>query len=629
MKSYLPKLQAAFPSKTEAEIELLMAGSRDLRKASGLSAHDHRRRGMELLFPSRIWHEWRDQRIRSVQECLEKRTQELMWIGSSNSNKSSDMADIALTLWWSKPEMTSIYVASPYETATETGVWAMILEQFDEAKGNNPSLPGKIRYSDNSIVHYERNPRSFIRIATVDQVGKLVGKKARNFSEGLLILILDELPAFTVAAARSLLGVMPNLVSVPNLLVIGAGNFASVTDALGVFCDPDERDIPEGYDGFDPDRHFRWRTKRDGLALRFDGLQSPNVKAGKDIYPFLTTNAYIAKLAGGPGGLQSPEAMRFVRSAPITSLDEFTITNGERMRAGGCFDQWTWTRDEITRLAFLDPGFGGDDCVLQKLQLGYEKTPTGRRQILALWEEPYLIPIKVGLKITGTDRMRDAEKQIVLAARKHCEANGIPPNHVGYDGSMRAQLAQAMATLWSTQVRALDSMGPPSTRPYTASARDAKGNPVTWNQKVDRFVSELWFAASSIIDSLQLRGLRLSPKAVHQLAQRRWQWIGKHKRAVETKQEYKDNLKARGMKMESPNEADAIVGGIEIARQLGFTLEGVAVSGGSLQMILGMIRDREHKAFLNSLRPNNQGLPPGGLHAMKRQSSISSGKLHR
>ena len=209
--------------------------------------------------------------------------------------------------------------------------------------------------------------------------GKLVGKKSRDFNQGLLVIILDELPAFTPSATRALMRVMPNLLSVPNLLILYAGNFANIWDALGGFCDPDERDIPGGYSGFDPDRHFRWRTKRGGLCLRFDGLQSPNVKAGRDIYPFVTTLAYIQKIAGQPGGLKSPDGMRFVRSAPVTSLDEFTITNGERIRAGGCFDKFEWTADPIKTGAFIDPGFGGDACVLQKFKLGYAKIPDGEK----------------------------------------------------------------------------------------------------------------------------------------------------------------------------------------------------------------------------------------------------------
>lgn len=625
---YLDKLRPQFPHRTDTEIELICSGSRQIQQRTGKTAHEHRKTAMHSLFPSRVWHDWREERLQSLQYCLEKRIQELCWIGSSNSNKSADIADAVLTLWWTKPELTSVYITSPYETATELGVWAYIIEQFNEAKTNNPKLPGIHRLSDNSIILHQRNPRAFIRLATVDQVGKLVGKKSRNFEQGTMIIAADEMPAFTPIAARNFLSVTQNLWSVPNLIILVAGNFAHTGDGLGTFCDPDEEDIPGGYDGFDPDKHFRWRTKRGGLCLRFDGLQSPNVKAGRDIYPFLTTIEYIGKLAKQPGGLSSPGAMRYVRSAPITSLGEFTITNSERIRAGGCYDDYAWTHEEILSLAFCDPGFGGGDpCVVQKFRLGNVQLKSGdTRQTLALWDAPYYIPIEVNKK-TAEGEIITAEDQVAIGFRDYCRANNIPDSRAGYDGSLRAGLGQKMALNWSPRVRAIDSQGPATDRPVSAIDNDTDGVPIPWRKKVDRFISEMWFATASLIDSFQLRGLALSPKAAAQLSYRQWRWTGKEKRAVETKPEYKERLREEGKLAESPNEADCLVGGVELARQLGLSLRGLQPSGGSTDLILQMIRERVHKQIIRqAMHPT---LPSGRLHAMRLQSSRPSGRLHR
>lgn len=630
---YLLKLRAAFPHRSDAELELLCSSDRTYRQFTGKTPHEHRRAAMEMFWPERVWHNWREERMQSIQHCLEHRIQELMWIGSSNSNKSADMADAAVSLWLTNPEMTSIYVTSPYESATETGLWAYIVEQFNAARERVPALPGKHRLSDNSIVLHDRNPRSFIRVATVDQIGKLVGKKARDFSDGLLIILADELPAFSRSAAQNFLAVMANLWSVPNLLVIGAGNFAHTSDALGIFCDPDEMDVPGGYDHFDPDKHFRWRTKRRGLTLRFDGLRSPNVLAGRDLYPFVTTIEYIGKLAALPGGLLSPDAMRYVRSAPITSLDEYTVMNGERIRAGGAYDDFEWTADKLVKFCFFDPGFGGDPCVLQKFKLGYVKTADGKRHTLALWDAPHVIPVKVGLK-DEDGNVIPAEDQVVLGAKEICEKEGILPSRAGYDGSMRPNLTQRVGILWSPQVTPYDSNGTPTSRPAGVNEMKEGPNktrvPVTWRDKVDRLLSEYWFAVASIIDSMQLRGLKLSPKAAGQLCQRRWGWAGKKKR-VETKEEFKETLRLQGKPVESPNEADALVGGVEMARRLGLTMEGLAPNGGAISLILAMIRERSGTralSFAQSME-STESLPSGKLHAMKRTSSKPSGRLHR
>lgn len=617
---YLKKLSAGMPDKSEVELELLAAHSVALARSTGNPRAFHRRRAMELLWPERVWHEWREQRVASVDECLRGGIKELMWIGSSNSNKTADLADVALTLWWSKPELTSIYVTSPYETATELGLWAYIQEQFAHAQELHPCLPGKIRYSDSSIVQYERNPRSFIRVATVDQIGKLVGRKSRNFMEGNLIFLADELPAFSPMAGRNFLKTLPNLWSVPNMLLIGAGNFANIDDALGIACDPDEDEIPNGYEGFNPDKHFRWRTKRRGLVLRFDGLQSPNVRKGKDVYPFVTTLDYISQLAAMPGGLQSAEAMRFIRSAPMTSMNEFTITSAERIRAGGAYDPFEWRGGERRRCAFCDPGFGGDACVIQKLEFGWQALPSGeRREIISLLGAPHIIPIIVGKVVDGKEV--PAEDQIVDGAREHCREFNIPPNHFGYDGSMRANIGAKFASRWSAQTIPIDSGGPATSRKVSA------GNPKLWKDQVDRFISELWFATAGIVDSYQLKNLQLSPKAATQLSTRKWAWVGKRKKGIQTKLEYKEDMKKQGKKMESPGEADALVGGIEIARRIGFTATAGVLSG-SLDVVLSMIREKEGRSAMDALK-KSAGLKSGQLHVTHAgQSSSRSGKLN-
>ncbi len=627
MQDYLIKLQEAFPHKTEPELELFCSASRQIQKQTGLSGHDHRRRAMEKLFPNRVWHEWREERMQSVQYCLERGIQELMWGGASNSNKSGDAADIAITLWLTRPEMTSIYIASPFESATNTGIWAEIQDQFTEAKNAFPSIPGKVRHSDNSIVLFDRNPRSFIRVATVDQVGKLVGKKSRNAESGLLVFIIDELPAFMESASRQLMSTMANLISVKNLLVIGTGNFASTWDAFGQFCHPNEDDIPNGYEGFNPDMHFRWRTKRGGLCLRFDGLQSPNVKAGKDIYPFLTTNAYIAKLAAAPGGLQSADAMRFIRSAPITNLELFNITSPERIRAGGCYDEVVWTGDAVQRGAFIDPGFGGDPCVLQKFKLGTAIIGDTNRQVFSLWEPPVTIPVRIAAK-RDDGQPWTAEEQIVERSRDHCRANLIPDENVGFDGSMRSHIVQKFGELYSPRVKAYDTQGPATDRKVNAS-EEAK-----WKDRVDRLISEEWFVVAMLIDSGQFRGLGMSPRALEQFCTRQWKPVGKAKKSIQTKAEYKSMLVARGRPGESPNEADAVVGCVEIARGLGLQLNALVVNGGSVALLLNLRAASDDARALEYARTMGRTeLPAGRLHAIRREvntrNTLRSGKLHR
>lgn len=614
---YLSELRAAFPKESDVNLELKCSIKRDYRELTGRTATQHRTAAMKLMFPSRVWHEWREQRVQSVQDCLEGGIQELMWMGAASSGKTHDMADLLLTLYWQNPAYTTIYVTSPFDDATEKGLWSVIQEQFHEAKAAVPTLPGIIRKAQSSIVFNDKTPRSFIRKVSMDEVGKMKGKKAIDVHRGLIVLAVNELPDFPGTSAEAFLKVLWNLRSNQNLLIFADGNFTNIADAFGVMCAPDERDIPGGYHAFNADRHFRWRTQRGGLCLRFDGLRSPNVLAGADIYPFLTRIAFIADHAKAPGGLESPHAMREVRSAPVTTLDEFTVTNGERISAGGCYDAVQFTGEDVEKLAFCDAGLGGDACVIQKARMGWANTQP-RKQVLELWGPPHVIPVRVGTGIP-------VEDQVALGMKEHFEAHGIPPENTGYDAALRPALAAKIAQLYSVRSQAIDSNGPPTERKVNAVQK------MTWREKVDRLVSEFWFAMALLIDAGQLRGLQLSPKSVEQLCTRRWCRQGKRDR-LDTKIEYKALLRAMARPVESPNEADALAGCVELARRMGMVNQGsVAKGGGSVEMLLQMIREREGrklKAEIMSGR-NSPPLPRGRLHAITPPANYSRVRLHR
>ena len=127
---------------------------------------------------------------------------------------------------------------------------------------------------------------------------------------------------------------------------------------------------------------------------------------------------------------------------------------------------------------------------------------------------------------------------------------------------------------------------------------------------------------------MQLRGMAHSPKAMQQITTRRWKWVGRGKKGIETKEEYKDNLKAAGQVAVSPNESDALCGCVEIARRLGLNLTGIMPGGGSSSLILKLIQEREMHTAIRELQKGT-GLPSGQLHVIKRVGAHAGGKLHR
>lgn len=594
---YLANLRPLLKGKSDGQIEMWLACQKNIERKTGLTQHDHRMRALSRLFPDRIHHDWRERVVRGYQVCRDAGIKEYMVAGSSNSNKTSTFSDLALELWWEQPEVTTIYIASPYKEATQVGLWARILEQFDSATSLDPKLPGRVKPSDNKIVLDEKNPLAFIQVVTVDDIGKLVGKKSKDFGRGLMLIMIDELPALP-GGGRALLSVMSNLRSVPNMMLIGAGNFAEIDDGMGRFCEPSN-----GYDSIKHriDDLHEWKTRRGGLVYRFDGHQSPNVRAGKDIYPFVTTIAYLEDLAKTEGGINTAGYYRYGRSFPMMDMSEFTVLNSSKLDAGRCSEDVVWLEEPFTYGAFCDPGFGGDPTILQPFRFGWAMLGGKRTQVFDAWMPPHLIPILIGKKDEEGNELT-AERQVVEGCMEYCEANGIPPEHFGFDGSMRAGIVQEFLTRWSLLVNPVDFGGLPTERPISA-VKEAK----TWREVVMNFVSELWFATASVVQSGQFRGIGLVPKAREQLCRRRWSYKGLRKKQVETKDEYKSSNENK-----SPNEADALVGCVEMARRLGFVLDGVAPGGSGVMELHRVLSEIANRAKVKRYLENK--LPSGRLH---------------
>lgn len=632
---YLQTLRATFPGQSDLALELMCAADCRLQKLTGRTEHQHRMSALKLLFPSRVEHEWRERAMRSFYEAKIREKKEILWLGSSNSNKTGSMADLLLELWWEHPESTSIYITSPYEDATETGLWARILEQFDEATGLHPWLPGKVKASENMIVMYDRNPLSFIKVVTVDKVGKLVGKKSKNFLEGIMIIAGDEMPEFK-SAGQALRDVLKNIRSVPNFYLLGAGNFADINDLLGVLAEPD---IEGSYESLNVDYDQQWDTRRGGIAIRFDGHQSPNLRAGHDFLPFVTTKAYLADLAKTEGGTRTPGYYRYGRSFPMLDFNEFTVTNAVKVKAGGAYEKLEWSSDPVIFGAHCDPGFGGDPCILSFWRCGTAFEYGQPIQVWELLEAPMTIPLEVGKKdAAGNDIIID--DQIALACKAELAKRKIPHSHFSFDGSMRAGIVQSMMRIIGVSVVAIDAGGPATKRVLSAvkqvvdpseKVEPSKRKIKTAREEFSNFATEMLFAASSAIDSRQLRGLQLSREAVSQLCTRRWRWNGK-RREVEPKVSRESGAREKnwGYKShsggKSPNESDSIVGGIENARRLGFKLNGVAVGqGGIIDMLDEMRRAADVRSFVEA--GYREALPAGTLHSMQAETA-SNGRLN-
>lgn len=597
--AYLQKLRKKFKTSSDAAIEMLCARSKQLQEGTGHDENHHRRAAMRLMFPHRIEHEWRVRMIESWTFAKSRGIQELGWIGSAMSNKTGTMADCLVELWMEDPENTTVLVMSPTKDATEGRLWAEIVSSFTKAKAKHNDLPGELIRSQGVIRFNDTNKRGLIQVVSSSDHGTIIGGNNENVSSGNFIVACDELPNVP-NNAQEIRDALPNLKMRPSFTFWYSGNFAEEFDGMGIIARP-----VDGYESLDVETSEVWFTGalRNGVVFRFDGMRSPNVIAQKDIYPFLTRWAVVKEYIAA-GQTNTAEFYRWIRSFPLTGMDSKTVTNRIRMRKGGAFLQIDLPRADAIDGAMFDTGFGGDPAILQPVRLGWERLESGkRRRVLEIVGPPLTVPVHV--HGNAREDAEDVNRQLVAWCQKFCEERGIKPRNFWYDGSMRAGIVQEFAR-WSIECVAIDFGGQPTSRTM------CEGSTRSWLEEVSNFVSELWFAANLCFQAGIIRGLTEAHPAVAQFCTRQWRWRG-NKKQVEPKDEYKLRAQAG-----SPNEADAIVIGIEWARRNGLVIS-VDPKGGllpSLRELLDRTEDEWRKQML-------LGLPMPGVRGALVGQSLS------
>jgi hypothetical protein len=359
------------------------------------------------------------------------------------------------------------------------------------------------------------------------------------------LVIIDEATSTPDAVFESCV----NLCGYPDdfrMLVIG--NPFSRLDAMGRFAEP-----AGGWESVCVDDD-RWKTKvkldgQHGLVVRFDADRSPNVLAGRCIFPHLITARKLEGLRKGLGD-NSPRYWSEVRGFwPPDGLVRTVFTEGELVRQRTS-KGWVWVGNDIRVAAGFDPSFGGGDrAILRFVKWG---------------------PVEGGLdgvlledKVQITVDARAGEPpnfQMAKKVRAECESRGVKHEQLGVDASGGGRVfCDILEREWGPVIR-IESGGKPSSR--TVSYEDQR--PAT--EAYDRRVTELWYQARELQMSGQLRGL--DPETAVEFCSRRYE-DDRRKVVLETKDEYK---KRHGR---SPDLADAVVIALEAAQQLGLVVRKI------------------------------------------------------
>lgn len=464
------------------------------------------------------------------------------WTGPKAFGKTYGSGLFALTYFLASPETTCVTLTSTSKVAMGGRVWGVIRDLYSEARDPDTGHPFPWHMvTSQKILQRVRGDEKYNIACFAVEPGELQKSidKIKGRHTQRMLLIVDEANTTPEAIFHVIHNMKGGCI---DLVILIIGNAGSYFDSHGRACEP-----LNGWPSVTIDDDS-WKTKGvdewrlpPGLCRHFDGEKSPNVIAGKTIYPHIYSyeNWIDAKKYGQNSiqywsqdrGFWPPEGMvNTVFSDPLIARCDGT----------GFLD---FTSNRVP-YAFLDPAFGGDRCCLQFADVG--ETESGLMGI-QLRQPLYINP--------RVSNESERDYQIARTVIEECKAQGVKPAQFGSDATGIGRGVHAIiAGEWSQEIVRVEFGG----RASDAPSSQADGRPS--HEVYDNRVTELWFRAREFMEAHQLKGLSI--EAVKQFCSREYTQKGR-KYLLSTKAECKAKLGY------SPDEADSISGLAEVAMKNG------------------------------------------------------------
>ncbi len=552
-KEYNIEIDSPVDRVSQIELELFCYRIGHPPERGGLGRAGHFRKIAEMLFGPKsacpfTWNPWAERMTEVFHQhpITGKEYPHCAASGCTNSNKSNFTGLYGLINWLAFPIDTFVFITSTSIPDSKHRVWKSVRKMFESLQG----LPGNLVDSKAKIetCNEDGKPTDAAGIFIIagspakarEGVGKLIGRKnARVF------VLADELPELSPAILDASFS---NLISNPLFQFVGLGNFKSRYDPFGEFIEP-----KDGWDSISVESE-EWECKHHGAyCIRFDGLKSPNIVAGKDLYPFLYGSKQLKEHRASYGENSAP-FMRMCRSFETGIGDDNTIYSESDFRMAKAYDKTIWDQGFV-KIAAADPAFtnGGDRFVLMFGKVGRSKDG-----VMTLQFDSYKILREDVSKIDQRKRSFQMADQIIEA----CTIEGIDSRNFAMDTTAAGgPLADVIDEVWSEATKSnqriyrVDFSGAPTDRIAT---RDGKAANVAY----DRRVTEIWFVGTEFLKGGQIKGLL--PEMSREAKARKYETV-KGVEGLKMKAETKKDMKER--LMFSPDIAEAGFVMIDLARE--------------------------------------------------------------
>lgn len=556
------------------EFDCFRMGGRWKKKSGGMAGNGlmfHFKEAMKILWPWIKFHEWADLQIKCF---LEYRL--IGQMGPASSGKTFIPSASVLLDYYLYPSCTTVLVSSTTRESLEMRVLGEIKKLHRQAKERASWLPGNLIEGRQRIVSDDRSVAAEGRDFRNGIVG-VACKKGQSF-QGIeeyvgiknkrLRMLGDEMQFLP----RQFVDSISNLNKNPDFKGVFSGNPKDVTDALGTICEPAAH--LGGWDGgIDQTGGTKtWETRFPrGICIQLVGTDSPNLD-GKLGIALITQKQIDDDIAFyGQDSLQF--SMMDLGRMPRGQALRRVITRQMCLKFHA-MEEPSWKNSNRVRIAFMDAayrGVGGDRCVLGFLEFGPEAiavdaenlngaivvqkpNEAGDNQIMSLMET-MLVPIKIESQETPED-------QIALFVREQCEKRNVDPEFLYFDSTGRGSLMNSFGRRWSPLVNGIEFGGAPSENRVSADID------MLCKDYYSKYVSELWFNVSYVIQSGQFRNL--TEEVMNEGCFREWGFVSSG-RGSKIEVETKEKMKLKSGR--SPDLFDALACGVEGARRRGFIIK--------------------------------------------------------
>lgn len=484
-------------------------------------------------------------------------------MGGGSCSKSYGIGVRIFLEWVRDPEWTTVQVIGPSEKHLEQNLFSHLVSLHQRAALPMPGEVGELfigldRRNQVSSITGVVIPKGQTRKSGRIQGGKrtprvtphpVFGPLSRKF---IFIDEIENVPGGLWSDIDNVLSNVEEEGEVGGFKIFGAYNPTNQHDEVGKRAEP-----LFGWENFDIEKHFKWKSKRGWDVLRLDGEKSENVVRGRVIFPGLQTRAGLEKIARNAGGKDSAGYYSMGRGAyPPTGISLSIIPSGMIPKIRG---EFIW---------FDTPVFvGGCDLALEggdaaPYTLGKWGRVTGMKlppsidhpkgQVVMFRKVRWGLQAEQQFTLPKGDTVAMKDSVISLSKRSGVRPQFLCVDHTGHTRGVGDLIKHE----WSTAIHAVN---------YSDGASEDKlmlEDTETCKQRYDRMFAELWFAlrAWAEFGYLLLNPAMDLTVLTPQLTQRRSKPAGKQSK-VESKKDYM----SRGYS--SPNEADSLTLLVHAARK--------------------------------------------------------------